>query len=117
MQPSDNARLHHILDATNEAIAFASGRSRPGLDALKHLLAENGMDGADLAGMLQVNRATGSKILRATQPSATIWAICGESPSSSFYSLLQVPAAAGWHQHIQSVIVAPGKPTGGPNHR
>ena len=33
MPPSDNARLHHILDAANEAIAFASGRSRPGLDA------------------------------------------------------------------------------------
>ncbi len=39
-----------------------------GLDALKHLLAENGMDARDLADTLGVLPATGSKILQGRQP-------------------------------------------------
>ena len=51
-----------------ESREFPMDTPATGLDALKHLLAENAMDGTDLAEILKVSRATGSKILRGTQP-------------------------------------------------
>jgi HTH-type transcriptional regulator/antitoxin HigA len=45
---------HHAIDTSDLS----------GLDSLKHLLAENGMNASDLARLLDVHPSMGSKILR-----------------------------------------------------
>jgi HTH-type transcriptional regulator / antitoxin HigA len=45
---------HHAIDTSDLS----------GLDSLKHLLRENGMNGADLARLLDVHASMGAKILR-----------------------------------------------------
>lgn len=37
MQPEDRVRLRHMLDAANDAVAFAKGQSRRSLDANRML--------------------------------------------------------------------------------
>ena len=54
-------QLVQAYEAKHHAVATAD---LGGLDALKHLLAENGMNASDLARLLGVHASMGSKILK-----------------------------------------------------